>query len=113
MWVLKFFKNLGQVPDKNKVMFLFERRNEDAVKATCERWRRERNLEGVKYPFSIFVREFDVYYDPKFESSEHLEQRMRAESAREQEQAEKDRAAKVLVVAAQAQSGWVSDPTAI
>jgi len=113
MWVLKFFKSLGQVPDKQKVIALFEGRKEDAVRATCEHWRRERNLEGIKYPFSIFAKEFDVYYSPAFESSEHLEQRMKADSAREQEQAEKDRAAKVLVVAAQTQSGWASDPMEI
>ena len=111
-WVVTFFKNIGQVPDKKKVSCLFEGRNEDAVKGTCEHWRQERNLEGVKYPFSIFIKEFDAYYNPKCESSDHLEQRMIAASAREQEQAEKDRAAKVLV-AAQADSGWVSDPAAI
>jgi hypothetical protein len=113
MWVLKFFKSLGQVPDKQKVITLFEGRNEDAVRATCEHWRRERNLEGVNYPFSIFMKEFEVYYDPKCESSEHLEQRMKADSAREQEQAEKDRAARVLLVAAQAQSGWKEDTAEI
>jgi len=111
-WVVRFFKNLGQVPDKKKVVSLFEGRDEEAVKGTCEHWRQERNLEGVKYPFSIFIKEFDAYYNPKCESSDHLEQRMIAASAREQEQAEKDRAAKVLVTA-QADSGWVSDPAAI
>jgi hypothetical protein len=113
VWVVRFFKNLGQVPDKKKVVFLFEGRDVEAVKGTCENWRRERNLEGVKYPFSIFMKEFEAHYNPQCESSDGIERRMKADIAREQEQAEKDRAAKTLVVAAQAQSRWKEDREAI
>jgi hypothetical protein len=116
-WVMDFFKNLGQMPDRQKVESLFNDKDEDTVKGTVEQWRKNTNLDDPKYPikrpFSLFYKQFEDWYNPAFESSEHLEQRMKDASDREQKQAEKDRAAKVLVVAAQTQSGWKEDPTAI
>jgi uncharacterized protein YdaU (DUF1376 family) len=116
-WVMDFFKNLGQMPNRQKVESLFNDKDEDAVKGTVEQWRTNTNFDDPKYPikrpFNLFYKQFEDWYNPTFESSDHLEQRMMAASAREQQQAEKDRTAKALVVAAQTQSGWVSDPTAI
>ena len=59
------------------------------------------------------MKEFEAHYNPQFESSDGIERRMKTAIAREQEQAEKDRAAKTLVVAAQVQSGWKEDREAI
>jgi uncharacterized protein YdaU (DUF1376 family) len=116
-WVMDFFKNLGQMPNRPKVESLFNDKDEDAVKGTVEQWRKNTNLDDPKYPikrpFSLFYKQFEDWYNPTLESSDHLEQRMKADSAREQEQAERDRAAKVLVVAAQGQSGWKEDREAI
>ena len=112
-WVMNFFKNLGQMPNRQKVESLFDGRVEDAVKGTVEEWRRRTNLDDPKYPikrpFSLFYKQFEDYYNPDCESSEHLEQRMKDTPDTSSWLGAK----KVEMVAAQSQSGWKEDPAAI